>query len=150
MYGMDMRNGCISMIEARLTSSCVVTRVLVRVLCFVVAAASCTNGFAVIVRSPDGRNFISLDAAGDKGDKGGELQLVVGRDKRTLITGSSVGAVLSTTGLLARGAQIVDVQNGKLDERFELPWGKTKSVADRCSTAVVTLAGSSKIRWQIE
>src|SRR4051812_34638932 len=112
---MDMRNGCISMIEARLTRSCVVTSALVRMLCFVVAAASCTNGFAVIVRSPDGRNFISLEAAGDKG---GELQLVVGRDKRTVITGSSIGPVLSTTGLLARGAQIVDVQNGKVDERF--------------------------------
>ena len=42
------------------------------------------------------------------------------------------------------------MQQGKIDERFELPWGKTSSVANRCSYAVVTLAAPSKLRWQVE
>src|SRR3954451_16107873 len=133
-------------IEARLVFRDVVAAALFSAVNITVAGAAYANTSAA-VQSPNGRNSISLAAAGGKE---GELQVVVSRDKRTVINGTYIGPILTKAGLLAAGSHIVDVQQGTIDETFELPWGKTKTVADRCSTAVITLVAPLKIRWQME
>src|SRR4051812_8521376 len=103
--------------------------------------------FAVTLRSPNGQNFISLQ---DAREISGGLQLEIGRDKQTIITATSLGPTLARIGSFAEGSTIVDAQQGKIDEKFDLPWGKTKSVANRCATSIITLMSRSKVRWQIE
>jgi alpha-glucosidase len=99
------------------------------------------------IQSPDGRNAIVLRAANDDGDR---VRFTVSRDGRNLIGPSPLGPVLAVGGQLGDGARVVDVQLGKLDESFQLPWGKTSTVANRCSFAVVTLATGSNLQWQVE
>src|SRR4051812_16866351 len=104
-------------------------------------------GFAVTLRSPDGQNFISLQ---DARESRGGLELVIGRDKLTVIAASSLGPTLAKVGSFTEGSTIVDAQQGKNYEKFDLPWGKTKSVVNRCATSIITLMSPSKVRWQIE
>lgn len=99
------------------------------------------------VQSPDGRNSIRLDATGNEKDS---IRLTIIRDKQALIAPSPLGPVLTVGATLSKDARIVDVQLGKVDERFQLPWGKTRTVVNRCSTAVVTLATPAKLRWEVE
>ena len=100
------------------------------------------------IQSPDGRNSIDLQSANDDHD---QVLYTIRRDGRTLIGPSPLGPVLSVGGQLGEDARIVDVQLGKVDESFELPWGKTIAVTNRCSFAVVTLAtADSNLQWQVE
>jgi alpha-glucosidase len=100
---------------------------------------------ATAIQSPDGRNSIVLEAADDD-----RICFTVIRDGRKMIGPSPLGPVLAAGESLITGARVVDVQQGKIDERFELPWGKTSSVSNRCSFAVITLEATSKLRWQVE
>jgi alpha-glucosidase len=110
----------------------------------IVAWADATRS---MVQSPDGRNTIVLHGASGKGDC---VRYSVRRDGRTLIGPSQLGAVLSDGGPLGDGARVVDVQIGKVDETFQLPWGKSRTVVNRCATALVTLSTPAKCRWQVE
>lgn len=102
---------------------------------------------SAVVESPDGRNSIVLEGANSDGDF---VRFSVRRDGRTLIGPSKCGPVLNNGGPLGKGARIESAQLGKLDESFELPWGKSRFVANRCTTALVTLSTPSKGKWQIE
>jgi alpha-glucosidase len=74
----------------------------------------------------------------------------VSRDGRRVIEPSPLGPVLIDGGSLGDDARVVDVHRGELNERFELPWGKTKVVANRCSYAVITLLTRSNVKWEVE
>jgi alpha-glucosidase len=99
------------------------------------------------IQSPDGRNFIVLDASDDKN---AHVRFTISRDGHPLIGPSPLGTVLVAGGSLGKGARIVDVERGTVDESFQLPWGKTGTVANRCSKAVVTLVSPTSLRWQVE
>jgi alpha-glucosidase len=96
------------------------------------------------IQSPDSRNSIVLDAAGDY------VRFTISHDGHPLIGPSPLGPVLAVGGTLGKGARIVDVQRGKVDESFQLPWGKTSIVSNRCSKAGVTLTTTSNLRWEVE
>ncbi len=100
-----------------------------------------------VVESPDGRNAIVLDTADDDDHS---VRFTIRRDGHPLIGPSPLGPVLAGGTSLSKGATIVDVQRGKVDERFPLLWGKTSTVVNRGSQAVVTLATPSRLRWQVE
>src|SRR4051794_12025478 len=108
-------------------------------LAAVVLAAPCTGRAGdskTAIQSPDGRNSIVLEAADDKDS---HVRFTISRDGHALIGPSPLGPVLSNSGPLCTGARVVDVARGKVDESFQLPWGKTRTVINRCSKAVVTL-----------
>ena len=100
----------------------------------------------VEVRSPDGRNRMTLSSEGD--DE--VVHYTISRDDRVLIKASPVGAVLASSGNLGTRAKIAGVQRGDLEESFDLPWGKTKTVLSRCSWAVASLKSAAGTTWEIE
>lgn len=101
----------------------------------------------VAIHSPNGRNAITLEVAdGDPSD----IILNVERDNHRLLTATSIGPQLSDIGSLATKSQSTDVSTGKIDETFDLPWGKTRSVSNRCAMATVNLVTADNLRWQIE
>jgi alpha-glucosidase len=99
----------------------------------------------VEVRSPDGRNIITLWAGNS-----GRLHYRVDRDGQSLISPSALGPKLVDGGDIGKGAELVDVRRGKRDENFELPWGKARMVTDRCATATLFIESPADIRWEIE
>lgn len=99
------------------------------------------------LQSPDGRNSIVLKAADNDRD---HVRFTISRDGQKLIGPSPLGPVLAVAGPLGDGARIVDVKRGDVDERFQLPWGKTSTVVNRCSKILVTLATPSDLRWEVE
>jgi alpha-glucosidase len=99
------------------------------------------------IQSPDGRNSIALSAADHDG---GSVQFTISRNGKPIIGPSPFGPVLATGGTLGKNARIVDVQRGEVDEKFDLPWGKTKTVINRCSTATVTLETPANTRWEVD
>ncbi|HEX3599815.1 MAG TPA: glycoside hydrolase family 97 protein [Lacipirellulaceae bacterium] len=99
------------------------------------------------IQSPDGRNSIVLDAAGGNDSR---IRFTISRDGHPIVGPSPLGPVLAAGGPLGTGARITDVQKSKIDESFQLPWGKTSTVVDRCSKAEVTLTTPSNLRWQVE
>ena len=60
------------------------------------------------------------------------------------------GLYWTWAALSAWARRILSVRRGKVDENFQLPWGKTKTVANRCSFAVVTLSSASNLQWEVE
>jgi alpha-glucosidase len=103
---------------------------------------------AAAARSPNGRNAIAIEVEGDDGN--GVLQFTVSRDGRRVLERSPLGPVLSKGTALGEDVRVLGVQQGKLDERFEIPWGKTTDVVNACSYAVVTLETPSGVTWEIE
>jgi len=101
----------------------------------------------VQVQSPDGRNSIELQAAAGQTER---LRFAIRRDKRELIGPSMLGPELSAGGRLAVGARFEHVQSGRIDDTFELPWGKTRSVVNRCNYSRAKLISRSKIKWEVE
>src|SRR5262245_12244767 len=65
------------------------------------------------IQSPDGRNSITLQAAGEKDDR---VRYTVSRDGRMLLGPSMLGPVLAVGGPLGDGARVVDVKRGTVDE----------------------------------
>jgi alpha-glucosidase len=112
-----------------------------------VASAAAASENATSIESPDGRNSIVLEGANSDGEF---VRYTVRRDCRTLIGPSKCGPDVQGDGTLGKGARVVSVETGRLDESFELPWGKARSVVNRCATALVTLSTPSKGKWQIE
>lgn len=96
------------------------------------------------VRSPDGHNSIDLEMVG-----GDQLAFSIHRAGHLLIGRSPLGPELGDGKPLASSVQIVNVQSGRIDERFEIPWGKTERVINQCSFAKVRCK-SSDIDWEIE
>ena len=76
------------------------------------------------IQSPDGRNSIILQAAGEYNNR---VRYTVRRDGRQLIGPSELGPVLAGGGPLGDGARVVDVQRETIDETFQLRWGKTST-----------------------
>lgn len=131
-----------------------VKRSLVAVL---VLAASCAGGgrnarsaeerSSVAVRSPDGRNELTLlapDAATD------HVRFSVQRDGHAVVAPSRLGLRVAGVGTLGKRARIIDVETHQIDERFDLPWGKARATVDRGAAAVVTLATPTGVKWQVE
>jgi alpha-glucosidase len=128
----------------RLVAPKVVQAGLVLLLCGVPAAWGATE--PTEIKSPNGRNVIVLEADAERN----WVKYSVNRDGAQLFKPSKILPVLAETDSLAAGARVVDVQRGMLDSTFAIPWGKTTTVVDRCSRAVVTLATASNLRWQVE
>ena len=94
--------------------------------------------------SPNERNAIVIDVVKD----GVVYSVFV--DNRVLFASARCGPDLQGVDLLEGQSKLVDVQHGKFNRTFDLPWGKTKQVTDRCSFAVLTIESEKGVRWQVE
>src|SRR5262245_38993931 len=100
---------------------------------------------SAVARSPDGRNTIELVAG-----NGDTLQLSVRRGERAVLEPAPLSMRLAGRGDLAAGGRIEAVEEGQIDETFDLLWGKTARVEHRGTWTRVRLAGTSGVAWQIE
>ncbi|HEX5472460.1 MAG TPA: glycoside hydrolase family 97 catalytic domain-containing protein, partial [Lacipirellulaceae bacterium] len=120
---------------------------------FVATALLCAVSVAhcaptkVSVQSPDGRNSIVLDTTSNDH---GQLRYTVSHDGRAIIGPSPIGPVLSPSGAIGADVRILNAKNDRIDEMFDLPWGKTVTVVNHCKYAIVDLMSVTQVHWQIE
>ncbi len=103
---------------------------------------------AADVTSPDGKNRIAV--AFPQEDSKAAPVFTVTRLGQSIIEPSALNIVLAQSGSLTEGSQLVRVQEDRLDDKFELPWGKSRLVQDRCSLARLRLKSAAGISWKLE
>lgn len=120
---------------------------LMTVSLYALGASPEAAGSSLLVHAPDGKNAIELTGIGDSS---GGLGLRVSRGGWPMIEIVSFTARLADGGELSGAATLKDVERSKLDEKFLLPWGKAKNVANRCERATVHLVDRQGILWDID
>ncbi len=113
----------------------------------VAAAGGNESPVKAVVTSPDGRNSITLEGTGANHDR---LRFSVARDGTVLVGPSAIGPKLSAGDVIGEHARIGAVHTSKIDEKFELPWGKTREVVNHAAAASVDLKSDPHLKWQIE
>lgn len=91
------------------------------------------------VSSPDGHlnAVVSLTE--------GKLSYKVSRDERTIVSESPLGLTLAAADL-TEGLELVETENGSVDDSYTLPVGKRSQYRDHCNTlSVTTLKGNWKM-----
>src|SRR5262245_17578478 len=89
-----------------------------------------------IVTSPNGRNTITVD--GTDTDRG-HLRFTITRAGIRVIGPSIVGPKLSLAGAIGEHTRIVGVNPAAVNESFDLPWGKTRTVVNQGASTIVDL-----------
>lgn len=117
------------------------------VVCWASVLVGRGDSAPLVVASPNGHNSIAL-VANDRAPTG--VQILVKHRDQEIISLESVGPRVSQTEPLSASSTIADWQLGDIDEKFDLPWGKTKTVVNRCSTATATFVTNKGLRWQID
>jgi alpha-glucosidase len=100
-----------------------------------------------VVTSLDGRNAITVESVGADGE---QLRFTITRAGSTLIGPSPIGPKLSAAGAIGEHARIVGVHPSEVNESFDLPWGKTRTVVNHGTAAVVDLESGDHLKWQLE
>ena len=113
-----------------------------------ILAGSCYGAALPLeARSPDGKNLIELSGLGGQTNK---LGFKISRGGRPLIDITSFTVRLAEGGELSDVARLENVDRTKTDEKFSLPWGKTKEVTNRCERATARLTDRRGIKWEID
>jgi alpha-glucosidase len=100
------------------------------------------------VRSPDGKNVISVERMGIKDQS--FLAYSIKRDGKTVVKPSPLRIVLAGKGLLTEGVRLKELKEGRLEETFSLLWGKSRSVRNICSEAHLVLENPTGILLDLE
>src|SRR6266446_8147764 len=110
--------------------------------------ASCDAGTLPLqARSPDGKNLIELTGLGEQTNG---LGIKISRSGRPLIDITSFTVPLAEGGELSGAATLENIERSKIDEKFTMPWGKTKEVINRCERATAHLSNRLGTRWDID
>ena len=128
---------------------------MARIVTFTLALLSCFGHLVAAepplqqasVTSPDGLNKLTVDAASATG---GPLKFTIARGGTVLMGPSAIGPQLAAHGAVGESSRIVGVTVTKVDESFELPWGKTRTVAQPGVAAIVDLETASHLKWQLD
>ena len=57
---------------------------------------------------------------------------------------------MSAAGAIGEDSRIVGVHKSEVNESFDLPWGKTRTVVNHGAAAVVELETGEHLKWQVE
>jgi alpha-glucosidase len=87
---------------------------------------------------------------GSNGAGGGAPTYTVTRSGRKIIEPSRLKILLAEKGDVAAGAKILEVKEDKVEAVFEMPWGKSRTVEDRFSRALVRFQSAGGIQWNLE
>ena len=113
---------------------------------FSMPLTACADESTKVV-SPNGRNLLVLQSTGDDGD---HVRFAVKRDGRQIVRPSALGPVLAAGQLLGDGARIVGVRHGRVNERFQLPWGKTRPLPTAARMLSSRWQRVRIIKWEVE
>jgi alpha-glucosidase len=100
---------------------------------------------SLIVRSPDDKNFITVSKIQNESG----LSFTVARNGRQLIEPSRLGLRLAGKRSITDKLKLAGIERGELDETFDLPWGKCRTVRNRCQWLRARFA-SAEIEWELE
>ena len=89
---------------------------------FVCSAALAGQARLINVSSPDGKNALMVECSG------GSITWTVTRAGRKIVDPSAVKITLAGKGELTKGVQLLDVKEDRIDETFDLSWGKCRTV----------------------
>jgi alpha-glucosidase len=120
------------------------------ILAAATAVGSCARRVApgsLTIVSPDGRNAIKIAASPVAG---AAPTYAVSRSGRAVVEPSAFRIFLAGEGDLASGAKLVTSGTDAVDQTFEMPWGKNRSVRDRFSRARVRFESPRGILWDLE
>ena len=91
------------------------------------------------VSSPDGHLKATVSLVE------GKLSYTVTRDNRTVVSESPLGLKFNTADM-SEGLELVETENGTVDDSYSLPVGKRSQYRDHCNTlSVTTLKGTWKM-----
>jgi alpha-glucosidase len=116
----------------------------------VIVAAACSRGGAarsLRVASPNGENTIIVTLPTSPG---AAATYAVARSGRAIVEPSAFKIVLADAGDVAAGAKLVESSEDKVDQTFEMPAGKSRSVRDRFSRARLRFESPGQILWDLE
>ena len=97
------------------------------------------------VRSPDDKNVLTISQP--QQDSG--LHLAVARNGQVLIEPSTLNLRIADHGSITDKVKIVRIERGTLDETFDLPWGKCRTVRNHCQWLRARLR-SAQMEWEFE
>jgi len=103
--------------------------------------------FPLSVHSPDGK--ISIELAKPNAQTNG-LSFKISRNRRSILEISSFAVRLVEGNELPGAVKMNSVERSKLDEKFSLPWGKTKEVVNRCERATAHFTDRAGVKWDID
>ena len=115
-------------------------RIKTSVLCAFLVQTLTIGAEDFTVTSPDGQLKATVTLSAE-----GKLSYSVSRDERTIVSESPLGLKLYTTDL-TEGLELVESENGTVDDAYSLPVGKRSQYRDHCNTlSVLTQKGN----WQL-
>ncbi len=104
------------------------------------------GGWTVSVRSPDGKNTITVEVLSG----GNGLTYFIERSGLVLVEHSPIEIILARKGRLDEGARLRGREMDRVDESFTLPWGKCSQVRNICSEARLRLESGAGMLWDLE
>jgi alpha-glucosidase len=108
------------------------------------------DGAGVRVASPDGSLVFNLSAGKAAEGKRNGLHYTVDYRGKLLIDQSSLGLKLQGAAALVAGMHKTTVHEGKHDENYSIPVGKTSEIRDHYNSAVVDLADDAGRKLSVE
>lgn len=105
-------------------------------------------GRIISVRSPDGKNTITLERSGTGNQS--ILTYTVNRGDKTVIKPSALRITLAGKRRLTEGLRIQELKEDRVDETFALLWGKCRNVRNVCSEARLRMENADGILWDLE
>jgi alpha-glucosidase len=113
---------------------CWVRRLTVAAVCTLVAASTASGQERLSVRSPNGRNEVTVEV------RDGHLFYSVQRDGRALLLPSGLGFEFQGAQRLRDGLRIVGKAERSVDQTWTQPWGEVARVRDHHKELRVTVA----------
>jgi len=108
-------------------------------LCFLALQTPTIWAEDYVVSSPDGHLKVTASLVE------GKLSYTVTRDDRTIVSESPLGLKFNTADL-SEGLELVETENGTVDDSYSLPVGKRSQYRDHCNTlSVATKKGTWKM-----
>jgi alpha-glucosidase len=116
---------------------------------FWVLCSSVAFGEAVSSMAPPNHAYIVIVAVNDQLEN--PITYSVVRHGNVIFQSSPIRVALAGKGELNEGARAVEEQkHEKIDETFDLYWGKSKSVHAQANTTLINLESATGVKWQLE
>ncbi len=114
--------------------------------CGLASACAANSADIVAVQSPNG----SITAALRLSDDGNQLEFSIERGGRPIIAPSAIDVRLVGIGSIAVDATVQSVTRDEVDEKSDLPWGKSSQIRDHHESAIVRLKSRGGVDWDVE
>jgi alpha-glucosidase len=110
------------------------------------SAATAADERELSVVSPNGTVSLAVQVGGQSGG----VRFSVTRSDRPVIESSTLDIRLAKHGSLARGATVVKVDERRIDEWIDLPWGKASRIRHHGREVTIRFKCGNGVEWELE